>query len=87
MSPHDPLVALIRMAEGKAKGEKEKLLTRLLLEKAPSEDLQGYSAEDLNQLVHGRMAFLTERKPGRAKIAVSNPDAPFSDGYMSQYPG
>jgi glutamate dehydrogenase len=82
MSPHDPLVALIRMAEGKAKGEREKLLTRLLLEKAPAEDLQAYKGEDLGQLVHGRMAFLAERKPGRAKIAVSNTDAPFRDVTM-----
>ncbi|WP_162913972.1 NAD-glutamate dehydrogenase [Taklimakanibacter lacteus] len=79
MSPHDPLVALIRMAEGKAKGEREKLLTRQLLEKAPPDDLQGYTAEDLGQLIHGRMGFLAERKPGRSKIAVSNPEAPFGD--------
>ncbi len=44
MSPHDPLVTLIKTAEGKAKGEREKMLTRQLLEKAPLEDLEGRSA-------------------------------------------
>ncbi|MFZ5675769.1 MAG: NAD-glutamate dehydrogenase [Pseudomonadota bacterium] len=77
MSPHDPLVALIRTTEGKVKGEREKLLARLLLEKAPPEDLQDHPADDLGQLVSGRMAFLAERKPGRTKIAVTNPDGPF----------
>lgn len=77
MSPHDPLVALIRTTEGKVKGEREKLLTRLLLEKAPAEDLQAHPAADLGHLVSGRMAFLAERKPGRTKIAVTNPEAPF----------
>ena len=77
MSPHDPLVALIRTTEGKVKGEREKLLTRLLLEKAPPEDLQDHPADDLGQLVSGRMAFLAERKPGRTKIAVTNPEGPF----------
>ncbi|MGE0005941.1 MAG: NAD-glutamate dehydrogenase [Parvibaculaceae bacterium] len=79
MSPHDPLVTLIKTAEGKAKGEREKTLTRQLLEKAPAEDLQGYSAGDLHDLVAGRLAFLAERRPGRTKVAVTNPDAPFGD--------
>ncbi|WP_162918521.1 NAD-glutamate dehydrogenase [Taklimakanibacter deserti] len=79
MSPHDPLVTLIKTAEGKAKGEREKLLTRQLLEKAPPEDLQGYSASDLHELVSGRLSFLNERKPGRSKVAVTNPEAPFGD--------
>src|SRR5688572_17991051 len=79
MSPHDPLVTLIKSTEGKAKGEREKTLTRQLLEKAPAEDLAGYSADDLHELVSGRLNFLTERKPGRTKIAVSNPQAPFGD--------
>src|SRR5437868_15262996 len=77
MSPHDPLVALIRTTEGKVKGEREKLLARLLLEKAPPEDLQNHPADDLGQLVSGRMAFLADRKPGRTKIAVTNPEGPF----------
>ncbi len=77
MSPHDPLVTLIKTTEGKAKGEREKLLTRQLLEKAPPEDLAGYSAADLHELVSGRLAFLNERKPGRSKVAVTNPEAPF----------
>ena len=67
MSPHDPLVTLIKTTEGKAKGEREKTLTRQLLEKAPAEDLQGYSAADLHELVAGRLAFLNERKPGRSQ--------------------
>jgi glutamate dehydrogenase len=79
MSPHDPLVTLIKTTEGKAKGEREKLLTRQLLEKAPPEDLQGYSAADLHELVSGRLSFLNERKPGRSKVAVTNPEAPFGD--------
>ncbi|MGE3875172.1 MAG: NAD-glutamate dehydrogenase, partial [Parvibaculaceae bacterium] len=79
MSPHDPLVALVKTTEGKAKGEREKTLTRQLLEKAPAEDLQGYSAADLHELVSGRLAFLNERRPGRTKIAVTNPQAPFGD--------
>jgi glutamate dehydrogenase len=79
MSPHDPLVTLIKTTEGKAKGEREKILTRQLLEKAPPEDLQGYSPADLHELIAGRLAFLAERKPGRTKVAVTNPDKPFSD--------
>ena len=79
MSPHDPLVTLIKTTEGKAKGEREKILTRQLLEKAPAEDLAGYSAEDLHDLVAGRLVFLTDRKPGRSKVQVTNPDKPFGD--------
>jgi glutamate dehydrogenase len=79
MSPHDPLVTLIKTTEGKAKGEREKILTRQLLEKAPPEDLAGYSAVDLHELIAGRLAFLTERKPGRTKLAVTNPEKPFGD--------
>ena len=40
MSPHDPLVALIKDDGGQSQGEREKTLTRLLFEKAPPEDLQ-----------------------------------------------
>src|SRR4029079_1225988 len=79
MSPHDPLVTLIKATEGKAKGEREKILTRQLLEKAPPEDLAGYSPSDLHELIAGRLAFLTERKPGRTKLAVTNPEKPFGD--------
>src|SRR6185295_995167 len=79
MSPHDPLVTLIKTTEGKARGEREKTLTRLLLEKAPPEDLQGYSAAELHELVSGRLAFLNERRPGRTKLAVTNPGPPFGD--------
>ena len=79
MAPHDPLSALIESTRSKSKGDQAKSLARLLFDKAPPEDLAGYTPDDLAELVRGRLAFLAERKPGRSKIAVTNPDGAFGD--------
>ena len=67
---------LVEVALGKANGEVEQKLGRILFGKAVPEDIQDFSASDLAELVEGRLAFITERKPGRGKIAVTNPEGP-----------
>ncbi|MGE3832832.1 MAG: NAD-glutamate dehydrogenase, partial [Parvibaculaceae bacterium] len=79
MAPHDPLSALIDSTRSKSKGDQAKSLARLLFDKAPPEDLSGYTPDDLAELVRGRLAFLADRKPGRSKVAVTNPGGAFAD--------
>ena len=57
----------------------EKALLRQLFDNVPAEDIEAYGAHDLAELARGRLAFLAERRPGRAKISVTNPDGAFAD--------
>jgi glutamate dehydrogenase len=72
MATNNPASVLIEAVRKAVTGEPGKKLAALLLENAPPDDLLGASQDTLAQLVDGRLAFLNERKPGRAKIAVSN---------------
>ncbi len=74
MATNNPASVLIDAVRKAVTGKPGKELAALLLENAPPDDLLGASPEMLAQLVGGRLAFLNERKPGRAKIAVANPD-------------
>src|SRR5436305_4979245 len=79
MAPHDPQAALLLAAQAEAHNASEKTLLRRLLDDVPAEDIETYGARDLAALAAGRLAFLNERRPGRAKIEVSNPGGVFSD--------
>ena len=74
MATNNPASVLIDAVRKAVTGKPGKELAGLLLENAPPDDLLGASPEMLAQLVDGRLAFLNERKPGRAKIAVTNPE-------------
>jgi glutamate dehydrogenase len=74
MATNNPASVLTDAVRKAVTGKPGKELAGLLLENAPPDDLLGTSPETLAQLVDGRLAFLTEHKPGRAKIAVANPD-------------
>ncbi|MGQ0486343.1 MAG: NAD-glutamate dehydrogenase [Hyphomicrobiales bacterium] len=79
MATTNPASALV---EATCKGLKEplgKALAVPLLENAPPEDLLGWPPETLARLVAERLAFLRERKPGRVKIAVTNPTGDFGE--------
>ncbi len=78
MATNNPASVLIEAVRKAVTGKPGKELAALLLENAPPDDLQGASPEILAQLVGGRLAFLNERKPGRAKIAVVNPEGALS---------
>jgi glutamate dehydrogenase len=78
MATNNPASVLIDAVRKAVTGKPGKELAALLLENAPPDDLLGTSAETLAQLVGGRLAFLNERKPGRAKIAVTNPEGVLS---------
>ncbi|CAN5115464.1 NAD-glutamate dehydrogenase [soil metagenome] len=72
--PADGSIAnLVEVALGKANGKLEEKLGRILFGKAVPEDIQTFSAGDLARLVEGRLAFIRDRKPGRVKVAVTNP--------------
>ncbi len=74
MATNKPASVVTEAARKLVKGELGKKLAGLLLENAPPDDLLGASPEMLARLVEGRLAFLAERKPGRAKIAAANPE-------------
>jgi glutamate dehydrogenase len=79
MAVNTPVSALIEAVRKDVASDLGKTLAELLLANAPSDDLEGASPEMLARLVESRLAFLTERKPGRVKIAVSNPDGALGD--------
>ena len=76
MATNNPASVLIDAVRKSVTGKPGKELVGLLLENAPPDDLLGASPEMLAQLIGGRLAFLNERKPGRAKIAVTNSEGP-----------
>ena len=78
MATNNPASVLIDAVRKAVTGKPGKELAALLLENAPPDDLLGASPEMLAQLIGGRLAFLNERKPGRAKIAVTNSEGPLS---------
>src|SRR6185295_9173502 len=79
MTPHDPQAVLVRAAQAEARDANEKALVRALFEGVPAEDIDSYRARDLAALAAGRLAFIADRRPGRAKIQISNPDGSFAD--------
>ncbi|MFL5260604.1 MAG: NAD-glutamate dehydrogenase [Hyphomicrobiales bacterium] len=78
MAPDDPKNAL-HLAEAVASGAEEKILLRQLFEGVPAEDMEGLDPASLAELARGRLAFLSERRLGRAKVAISNPEHDFAD--------
>jgi glutamate dehydrogenase len=79
MAPYDPQLALVRAAEAEASNPSEKILLRRLFDGVPGEDIEAYDAHDLVKLAAGRLAFLADRRPGRAKIEISNPGSAFGE--------
>src|SRR4051812_8697606 len=78
MAPDDPKNAL-HLAEAVASGAEEKILLRQLFEGVPAEDIEGLDPARFAELTRGRLAFLSERRLGRAKVAISNPEHDFAD--------
>src|SRR3954453_17539568 len=72
MAPDDPKSAL-SAAEQAATGAEEKILLRQLFEGVPAEDLEGLAPASLARLARAGLAFLSERRLGRAKVAITNP--------------
>ncbi|MBL8909036.1 MAG: NAD-glutamate dehydrogenase [Rhizobiales bacterium] len=78
MAADDGLTQLVASTSQEAGSDGEKAFIRLLFEAALGEDLAPYAPADLAALAAGRLAFLRERLPGRAKVRVSNPPGAFS---------
>jgi glutamate dehydrogenase len=55
-------------------GSEEATLAALMFEDAVAEDLRPYSTEELAGLARSALSFLKERKPGRAKVRVVEPE-------------
>ncbi len=70
MAPHDPRPGLVRAAQAETRSSSEKALLRQLFDNVPAEDIESYGPHDLAELARGRLAFLAERRPGRAKVRV-----------------
>jgi glutamate dehydrogenase len=79
MATNNPASVLTEAARKHVTGKLGRALADLLLENAPPDDLQGATPEILARLVEGRLAFLMDRKPGRAKIAAGNLDGAPND--------
>ena len=79
MAADDGLTKLVASTSQKANSDGEKSFIRLLFELALTEDLTPHAPADLAALAAGRLAFLRERKPGHAKVAVTNPGGAFAD--------
>ena len=78
MAADDGLTQLVATTSQNAQSEGEKSFIRLLFDSALAEDLAPYAPADLAALAAGRLAFLRERQPGRAKVVVSNPPGAFA---------
>jgi glutamate dehydrogenase len=78
MAADDGLTQLVASTSQNAQSDGEKSFIRLLFDAALAEDLLPYAPGDLAVLAAGRLAFLHERQPGRAKVSVTNPSGAFS---------
>jgi glutamate dehydrogenase len=78
MAADDGLTQLVASTSQNAHSDGEKSFIRLLFHAALAEDLVPYAPADLAALAAGRLAFLRERHPGRAKVSVTNPPGAFA---------
>ncbi len=78
MAADDGLTQLVASTSQNAQSDGEKSFIRLLFESAVAEDLIPYAPADLAALAAGRLAFLRERQPGRAKVSITNPPGAFA---------
>jgi glutamate dehydrogenase len=64
-------------------GSEEATLAALMFEDAVAEDLRPYSTEELAGLARSALGFLKERKPGRAKVRVVEPEVHIGRGAVT----